>query len=232
MSTPRRQPSPATPRAGPRAHSPARTALQAPGRAALRPSHSSGILRVVTHERDSALLDATIAAAARDGHLANPDGTPVRRLTHGVTIRPLPTHADARGTVCELLDPRWNWHPDPIVFSYCFSIRPGIVKGWNLHREHEDRYALLFGEMNLVLFDPRPDSPTHGEVCTITLSERRRCIINVPRNVWHADHNIGTTDVIVINYPTIPYDHQRPDKYRLPLDTPLIPHSFGDAKGG
>jgi dTDP-4-dehydrorhamnose 3,5-epimerase len=180
---------------------------------------------------DTSLLATTLEAAVRDSHQANPDGTLTRRLTAGVQVRPLPSHADARGTVCELFDPRWNWHPDPIVFSYFFTIRPGVVKGWNLHREHEDRYALIAGEMELVLFDPRPESPTHGEVCKITLSDRQRCIVNVPRNVWHADHNIGTTDVIVVNYPTMAYDHRNPDKYRLPLHTPLIPYSFGNATG-
>jgi dTDP-4-dehydrorhamnose 3,5-epimerase len=119
--------------------------------------------------------------------------------------------------------------PDPIVFAYVFTIRPGIVKGWNLHREHEDRYALLQGE--LVLFDPRPDSPTCGEVCRIVVTEHNRCLVNVPRNVWHADHNIGTKDAVIVNFPTKPYDHANPDKYRLPLDTDLIPHTFGAAKG-
>ena len=178
------------------------------------------------------LLDDTLAAAKRDSQMATPEGILVRRLTAGVEIRQLPTHVDARGSVCELFDTRWAWHPDPLVFAYCFTIRPGVVKGWNLHREHEDRYALILGEMNLVLFDPRPDSPTCGEVCVITLSERQRCLVNVPRNVWHADHNIGGTDVVVINFPTTRYDHANPDKYRLPLDTPLIPYSFGNATGG
>ena len=81
--------------------------------------------------------------------------------------------------------------------------------------------------MDLVLFDPRPDSATCGEVCRITLSERQPCIVNVPRNVWHADHNVGSTDVVVVNFPTTQYDHANPDKYRLPLDTTLIPYSFG-----
>jgi dTDP-4-dehydrorhamnose 3,5-epimerase len=112
-----------------------------------------------------------------------------------------------------------------------FTIRPGCAKGWNLHRENEDRYAIIKGEMELVLFDPRSDSPTCGEVCRIVMSEYHRCLVNVPRNVWHADHNIGTTDVVVINFPTAPYDHANPDKYRLPLDTKLIPHSFNGAVG-
>jgi dTDP-4-dehydrorhamnose 3,5-epimerase len=50
--------------------------------------------------------------------------------------------------------------------------------------------------------------------------------------VWHADHNIGTTDVIVVNFPTKPYEHANPDKYRLPLNTDLIPYSFGNVMGG
>jgi dTDP-4-dehydrorhamnose 3,5-epimerase len=117
------------------------------------------------------------------------------------------------------------------VFAYCFTIRPGIVKGWNLHRRHDDRYAILKGEMELFLFDPRPESSTCGEVCRIVLSDQARALVNIPRNVWHADRNIGASDVVVVNFPTEPYDHENPDKYRLPLDTDLIPFSFDGAKG-
>ena len=58
------------------------------------------------------------------------------------------------------------------------------------------------------------------------ISEHDRCLVNVPIDVWHADHNIGTRDVVVVNFPTIEYDHAAPDKWRLPLDTPLIPASL------
>ena len=133
--------------------------------------------------------------------------------------------------VCELFDPRWQWHPEPLLFSYCFTIRPGYVKGWNLHERHEDRYALLQGELELVLYDPRPESKTYGEVCKIVLSEHDRKLVNIPRNVWHADHNIGSKDVLVVNFPTLPYDHAKPDKLRLPIDSDLIPYKFDDAKG-
>jgi dTDP-4-dehydrorhamnose 3,5-epimerase len=163
--------------------------------------------------------------------MATPAGEVIRRLTFGVKIRRLPTLTDERGSVTELYDPRWEWHDDPLVFAYTFTIRPGIAKGWNLHREHEDRYAILSGTLQLVLYDPRPDSPTCGEVCVIVLTDEERSLVNVPKNVWHADHNIGTVDLRVVNFPTMAYDHRNPDKYRLPLDTPLIPHSFGNVKG-
>ena len=65
---------------------------------------------------------------------------------------------------------------------------------------------------------------------SITSSARGR-LVNVPTNVWHADFNCGTKDVLVVNFPTKPYDHANPDKLRLPIDADLIPYSFGDAKG-
>ena len=85
--------------------------------------------------------------------------------------------------------------------------------------------------MELVLYDPRPNSATYGEVCKIILNEYNRQIVNVPRNVWHADHNIGNKDVVIISFPTMAYDHANPDKHRLPIDTALIPHKFPGAKG-
>ena len=178
------------------------------------------------------ILEETLIAAVRDGPTVASDGRSLGEMTEGVTFRPVPTHADARGTVMEMFDPRWLWHPDPLVFAYCFTIRPGVAKGWNLHKLHADRYFLLQGEMELVLYDPRPGSATYGKVSRMVLSERNRGIVNVPRNVWHADHNIGTSDAVVVNFPTRPYDHADPDKYRLPLDTPLIPHTFPSGTTG
>jgi dTDP-4-dehydrorhamnose 3,5-epimerase len=179
---------------------------------------------------DARLLDATLAAAKRDVQTVGPDGQSPSALS-GVLTRELIVHTDARGTVFEMFDRRWNWHADPVEFIYCFTLRPGVVKGWALHKEHEDRYILLQGEMELVLYDVRPDSPTRGEVRILHLTEQNRRIVNIPRLVWHADRNIGSKDVIAVNLPTRPYEHTNPDKYRLPIDTDLIPHSFGNAQG-
>lgn len=172
-----------------------------------------------------------LEAAAQDRPTVSNSGDLLRPLTHGVVIRPLTTHSDARGTVTELMDERWGY-PDPIRSSYTFTIRPGVVKGWNLHRRHQDRYTLLTGEIELVLYDSRPASPTFGQVCKIVLSEHHRVLVNVPVDVWHADHNIGSRDATVVNFPTEPYDYANPDKYRLPIDTDLIPYSFGPGATG
>jgi dTDP-4-dehydrorhamnose 3,5-epimerase len=167
----------------------------------------------------------------QDRQTVTAGGEPLARLPAGVTFRDVPTHVDDRGSVVELFDPRWGWHPDPLVFVYTFTVRPGKVKGWGMHKRHEDRYFLLQGEMEVVLYDERDDSPTRGLVAKIYLTELHRRLMNIPAGVWHADHNIGSRDALVVNFPTIPYDHANPDKYRLPLDTDRIPHRFEPSRG-
>lgn len=168
----------------------------------------------------------------RDRQTVTPDGESVKPIVHGVSFREVATHVDDRGTVCEVFDPRWAWHPDPLVFVYTWTLRPGWVKGWALHREHEDRYLVLSGDLRVVLYDEREDSPTQGLVSEIYLTAYRRRLMNIPAGVWHADHNVGSSDVVVVNCPTIPYDHANPDKYRLPIDTDRIPFEFEGVKGG
>ena len=186
--------------------------------------------RSVLHPDDD-LIKLTLRAATRDKQTVTHEGNRVGRLTEGVSIRNLPTQVDDRGSVFELYDLRWCFHPEPLVFSYCFTLRPGRVKGWALHKRHEDRYVVLKGELKLVLFDPRPDSSSYAEICEIWLTEYDRKLVSIPRFVWHADHNVGSTDVIAVNFPTIPYDHCNPDKYRLPIDTELIPYRFPVGSG-
>jgi dTDP-4-dehydrorhamnose 3,5-epimerase len=167
----------------------------------------------------------------QDTATVSPEGERLAPLPEGVTFRDVVTHVDDRGTVCEMYDERWDWHPDPLVFSYMFTIRPGRAKGWGLHKRHEDRYFILAGELEVVLYDEREASSTYGLVATIVLSEHRRRLMNIPAGVWHADRNIGDRDALVVNFPTIPYDHADPDKYRLPLDTDRIPHRWPDTLG-
>lgn len=168
---------------------------------------------------------------AQDSPSVNASGSPLTPLPQGVTFREAPTHIDDRGFIVEAFDSRWAWHPDPLVFSYVLGIRPGMIKGWGMHKLHEDRYFILFGDMMVVMYDDRPDSPTRGLVAKVVLSESNRRLMNIPAGVWHANWNIGNKDVVVVNFPTMPYQHDNPDKYRLPLDTDLIPFRFENAHG-
>src|SRR4051794_1968964 len=94
----------------------------------------------VDRETSRSILETTVAASIRDVATVTLEGQPLERMIDGFASRELTTHIDERGSVFELYDARWNWHPTPVEFAYCFTIRPGFVKGWNLHKEHEDRY--------------------------------------------------------------------------------------------
>ena len=91
-----------------------------------------------------------------------PEGEAVAPLIDGILIRSQPTQTDARGTLCEILDLRWGLTDDPIVSVYQFTIRPGKAKGWHVHRLHDDRIFISRGEIKVVLYDDRDDSPTRG----------------------------------------------------------------------
>ena len=170
--------------------------------------------------------------ASREAPTVTPDGERLEQLPEGVTFRDAVTHVDDRGSVCELFDPRWGWSDAGLVFAYVFTLRPGVVKGWGMHLEHEDRYFILHGDLEVVMYDDRPASPTSGLVAKVYLTEHQRRLMNIPRGVWHANRNVGNGDVTVINFPTSPYDHRNPDKYKLALDTDQIPYSFAQGARG
>ena len=143
----------------------------------------------------------------------------------------MPTQVDDRGWLVELFNPKWDWLTDPFAYAYVTTIRPGYAKGWGLHKEHMDRYFLLFGEVEVVLYDVRPGSATCGQIAKVRMSEFDRGLLSIPSHVWHAAHNLGSRDVVIVNFPTVAYDHANPDKYSLPLDSDLIPYSFAGTPG-
>lgn len=153
------------------------------------------------------------------------------RLIEGVVIQSAVTHADGRGTLYEILVPHRALHPAPIVSVYQFTIRPGMIKGWHVHRLHDDRIFISQGHAKVVLYDDRPESPTYGIVNELFRSELDRTVMVIPAHVYHAHQNIGTADALFISMPTRPYQHDDPDVYRLPIDTGQIPYSFEDRRG-
>lgn len=168
----------------------------------------------------------------RDKQTVDPKtGKEVAKSIHGVTFRESVTHTDDRGTLFEMFDPRWKWHKDPLTYVYACTIRPGITKGWSLHKKTDDRYFLMYGELEVVLYDGREDSPTFGMVQKVYLTEANRRLMSIPVGVWHAVRCIGQKDAVLVNFKSTFYDHKNPDKYRLPLNDEKIPYKFDNPKG-
>ena len=159
------------------------------------------------------------------------DGVPLSRLIDGVVVRYQRPIEDRRGEVLEVYRPSWGVHDAPLVYVYQVRVRPGAIKGWVKHQHQEDRLSFMTGVVRWVLYDDRPDSPTHRMLSDLVFSERNAALLVIPRGVYHAVRNIGTTDAIFLNLPTQPYDHDDPDKLRLPLKNTVIPFEFDDGPG-
>lgn len=167
----------------------------------------------------------------QDRQTVTPKGERIEPRIAGVVIRPAVTHVDDRGELCEIYNPAWEIHPEPMVYAYQSMVRPGKVKGWIVHHLQDDRLFVSLGTLRIVLYDARDGSPTQGKINEIFLGERNRAMIIIPRGVYHAVQNVSSADAWFINLPTRAYDHANPDKYRLPLDTDLIPYRFDESLG-
>ena len=121
-----------------------------------------------------------MVAIQKDAQSTTAEGRTLEQLPWGVSCHEVTTHVDDRGTLVELFNPSWGWHDAPLVYCYCFTLRPGVIKGWAMHKRHEDRYFILSGELELVLYDDRDGSSTRGMVSKLYMSEFSRRLINIP----------------------------------------------------
>lgn len=145
----------------------------------------------------------------------------------GVVLHMLgPLHADHRGTMLQVIDARHAFWQAPIVYAYRFTVRAGRIKGWGMHRLQSDRYLATSGRLRVVLYDGRTASPSYQRFAEFHFADETPGLLCIPPGVWHADQNTGDRDVVVINFPTRPYDHDKPDKYRIDPSSGDIPFDW------
>lgn len=168
-------------------------------------------------------LDSSVADAVRDDVTVRKSGERLEGALHGVRTFSPPVHVDHRGRLFEVYPGPSDFWTEPVVFCHAFSVRPFTMKGWGLHFHKNDRYCLTSGEVLVLLWDARLDSPTHGQVQRVHLSAEAVRQVLIPAGVWHATVNLTEHESMVLDFPTQPYNHESPDKVRLSWDTPLAP---------
>jgi dTDP-4-dehydrorhamnose 3,5-epimerase len=143
----------------------------------------------------------------------------------GCTAVPLPIAADNRGDLIELLTTRGET-VEPIVHVYQVFCAPGSVRAWVFHEHQTDRLCYTDGTFRVALCDIRPDSPTAGRIITLFPGAEAPMLLTIPPFVAHGVQNMGETRSSFVNLPTNIYWHERPDKRRLPFNSPLIPYTW------
>ena len=129
-------------------------------------------------------------------------------MIEGVLVKPLAQIADERGKIMHMLradEPHFEKFGE-IYFSVVY---PGVINGWHLHKEMTLNYAVISGIIKLVLYDPREDSPTKGEIQELFIGEDNYILVKIPPKIWNGFEGIGVKPAIVANCATIPH---RPDE--------------------
>ena len=126
-------------------------------------------------------------------------------MIEGIKITPLKQIKDERGKVMHMLrnDSENFTKFGEIYFS---TAHPNKVKGWHLHSKMTLNYAVVLGEIKLVLYDARTNSKTKGQVQEFFLSQENYKLISVPPLIWNGFMGIGNTTAIVANCADLPYD--------------------------
>lgn len=122
-----------------------------------------------------------------------------------VSVFPLRRIPDERGAIMHMLradDPHFERFGE-IYFSMVY---PGAIKAWHVHTRMTLNYAVVAGMIKLVLYDPRPGSPTQGELQELFLGELNYCLVKVPPEVYNGFKGIGSRPAVVANCATISHD--------------------------
>ena len=126
-------------------------------------------------------------------------------MIDGIKITPLKQIEDDRGKVMHMLR---NDSANFVKFGeiYFSTVHPNKIKGWHIHKKMTLNYAVVQGEIKLVLYDARPNSKTKGEIQEFFLSQSNYKLISVPPLVWNGFKGIGKQTAIVANCADLPYE--------------------------
>ncbi len=151
-------------------------------------------------------------------------------MIEGVKMKPLHFIPDERGRLMEIL------RDDEEMFEkfgqvYLTTTYPQVIKAWHYHKLQDDHFVCIKGMVKLVLFDSRENSPTEGEINEFFIGEHNLQLIKVPKLVYHGWKCISESEAWVLNIPTMHYNYDNPDEYRLPWNTDRIPYDWSIRMG-
>jgi dTDP-4-dehydrorhamnose 3,5-epimerase len=151
-------------------------------------------------------------------------------MIEGVKAKSLRVIPDERGRVIEIL------RRDEDLFLkfgqvYVTTTYPQVVKAWHYHKVQTDHIVAVGGMIKLVLYDPREDSNTKGEINEFFMGIHNPLLVQVPNGIYHGWKCISEDEAIIINIPTEVYVRSAPDEYRLPPHGKDIPYDWSRKDG-
>jgi dTDP-4-dehydrorhamnose 3,5-epimerase len=195
-----------------------------------------GAVGIRAHRRvgrySATVEESMLKSAVKDGQHVTADWMSVQVSIDGVSIHEVRHVPRDHGIITEVYRPEWDPTALPVVQVYQSRLYPGAIGAWSCHASQFDRLFINQGNIKLVLFDGREDGPTFGRLTQHHVGDARPCFVVVPPGVWHGLQNVGSTDALMLNLPSVAYRYDDPDHFRLPFDSPEIPYRWGQMDTG
>ncbi|HEX7150103.1 MAG TPA: dTDP-4-dehydrorhamnose 3,5-epimerase family protein [Thermoanaerobaculia bacterium] len=164
--------------------------------------------------------------AQKDGQLVTSEWQKIHKTIEGVVVREVLHVPRDHGVITEMYRTEWDPTGLPVVHIYQSRLFPAALGAWSCHMKSIDRLFVNQGHLKVVLFDGREESPTYKLVMEMHVGDARPAFLVIPPGVWHGIQNLGSTDALMMNFPTHAYDYADPDHWRLNWDSPEIPYAW------
>ncbi|MBG9588620.1 dTDP-4-dehydrorhamnose 3,5-epimerase family protein [Cytobacillus firmus] len=143
-------------------------------------------------------------------------------MIDGVKVKKLVKYSDDRGFFSELVrddEPKLLSKFGQASWSMSY---PGVIKAFHYHEKQDDLWFFPSGNAQVVLYDLRKNSPTHGETGVYYMGENNPILLLIPRGVAHGYRVLGNQPATIIYFTTESYNANAPDEKRINWDSPEI----------
>ena len=147
------------------------------------------------------------------------------KLIDGVRTKDLKVISDERGWLMEIL------RNDDEIFEklgqiYISTVYPSVTKAWHSHKGISGNFVCVSGNIHIVIYDARKDSPTYGKINEFFIGEKNPKLLHVPNGVFYGFKCVGEKTAYLLNVADIAWDPNNSDKVRLPANSEKIPYKW------
>lgn len=152
-------------------------------------------------------------------------------MIKGVEMKGLKVIRDDRGFLMEMLrcDDKLFEKFGQLYLTVC---NPGYVKGWHYHKKQTDNFVVVKGNAKVVLYDIRKNGNTRVKIQEVFMGEKNSILLKIPPFILHGITPADNNPVYLINCPTLPYNYDNPDEFKINFKSEKIPYKWGVDKGG
>jgi dTDP-4-dehydrorhamnose 3,5-epimerase len=146
----------------------------------------------------------------------------------GVRFQKSPIVKFKAGIICEVKNRRWeNLYEESLDHIYIIYDDTLAQREWGMHKETTDRYLLVKGSIEVVLFDGRNPEKSEPFICKLSGGDEGEFSgVIIPPGVWHSFRNLKDSEIILMNFKYPEFNRDDVDKYRLPMPNKLTPFQW------